>query len=186
MRFIPVVLVALLALPLSALSEELEGENLLQKVPDGYKIDFTAKQKTLLVAEMVPVGESVKNWTEMLTVQVFEGLRSTTPEKYQARMESLWAKGCTGASSEPMTNAAQNGYAYSVWMQSCPNNTATGKMETTLFKAIKGSDSFYVIQKAFKFKPSKKQVTKWRSYLASVSVCDSRLVDRACQLDEMK
>jgi hypothetical protein len=50
----------------------------------------------------------------------------------------------------------------------------------TWFKAVQGNDSFYVVQKAFKFEPSKEQITRWMDYLRKVSVCDSRIADRAC------
>jgi uncharacterized membrane protein len=67
-----------------------------------------------------------------------------------------------------------------VWLQSCPLNKATGKPEITWFKAIAGNDSTYVVQLAFKAWPSKEQITSWMQYLGSVSVCDSRLPERAC------
>ncbi len=48
----------------------------------------------------------------------------------------------------------------------------------TWFKAIAGNDSFYVVQKAFKFEPSPEQLTQWLGYLNKVSVCDTRLPER--------
>jgi len=48
------------------------------------------------------------------------------------------------------------------------------------FKAIEGNDSFYVVQKAFKFMPAKKQIARWVGFLRDVKVCDSRVADRAC------
>ena len=59
-------------------------------------------------------------------------------------------------------------------------NKATGKPEITWFKAIQGNDSFYVVQVAFKAWPSKEQITQWMGYLKEVTVCDTRLPDRAC------
>jgi hypothetical protein len=65
-------------------------------------------------------------------------------------------------------------------------NQATGKPEKTWFKAIKGNDSFYVVQKAFKFDPSKEQIAQWMQYFRSVAVCDTRLADRPCpKLEKM-
>jgi hypothetical protein len=55
-----------------------------------------------------------------------------------------------------------------------------GSPEITWFKAVQGNDSFYLVQKAFKFEPSKEQITRWMGYLRKVSVCDSRIADRAC------
>jgi len=59
-------------------------------------------------------------------------------------------------------------------------NPATGKPEITYTKVTAGNDSLYVVQKAFKFAPSRDQIVQWMKYLRSVAVCDSRLPDRAC------
>jgi hypothetical protein len=37
-----------------------------------------------------------------------------------------------------------------------------------------------MVQKAFRFEPSKEQITTWIRYLKSVAVCDSRLPAQAC------
>ena len=68
-------------------------------------------------------------------------------------------------------------------MQVCPLNQATGKPEITWFKAIQGNDSFYVVQKAFKFMPTNEQVVAWTQYLKSVQVCDTRIKGRECPLN---
>ena len=52
--------------------------------------------------------------------------------------------------------------------------------ESMSFKAIQGNDSFYVVQKAFKFSPSREQVVTWTRYLRKIAVCDSRLPERRC------
>ena len=59
-------------------------------------------------------------------------------------------------------------------------NKDTGKPEMTWMKAIQGKDSFYVVQKAFKFEPADDDVAKWMRYLRGVAVCDSRVPERAC------
>ena len=37
---------------------------------------------------------------------------------------------------------------------------------------MQGNDSFYVVQKAFKFTPNKEQIVRWVEYLKAVRVCD--------------
>ena len=74
----------------------------------------------------------------------------------------------------------ERGYPVIVWLQVCPLNKETGKPEVTLLKAIAGKDSFYVVQKAFRFQPDKAQIEQWSRYLRGVSVCDSRVPERAC------
>ncbi len=159
---------------------QLSDENLLQSLPQGYKIDFQTKQGSMIMTEMVPQTETVDNWTEMITVQIFLGLKNATPEQFQAFMAKAWLGACRNGEVAPITKGEENGYPFSIWVQACPLNQATGKPEKTWFKAIKGNDSFYVVQKAFKFDPSKEQIAKWMQYFRSVAVCDTRLADHPC------
>lgn len=159
---------------------QLRGENLIQNMPQGYKIDFQTKQGNMIMTEMVPQTETVNNWTEMVTTQVFLGLKNTTPERFQASMAKRWLATCKDGKTAPITKGEENGYSFSIWLQTCPLNPGTGKPENTWFKAIKGNDSFYVVQKAFKFEPSKEQVVQWMQYFRSVGVCDTRRADRPC------
>ena len=148
-------------------------------VPDGYKVDYTAKQEKQSITEMVPKAESVKDWTEMVTVQIFYGQKATT-QQFKARLATLWSQACPGGVSLHVTEAIENGYPALVWLQMCPNNPQTAKPEWTWVKALAGHDSLYVVQKAFRFEPSKEQVVQWTKYLRGVAVCDSRIKERSC------
>jgi hypothetical protein len=164
----------------SSAAAALENENLLVVVPDGYKSGFRDRKNNMIINEMVPVAQTVENWTEMVTVQIFLGMQGVTPEQFRARMEGLWSKACANATSHPIANAVENGYPAAVWLMTCPRNRDAGKPEYTWFKAIQGNDSFYVVQKAFKFEPSKEQIAAWTLYLKRVTACDTRLPERAC------
>lgn len=159
---------------------ELVNENLLAGAPPGYKVGFRDKKNDQLITEWVPENETVKNWTEMLTVQVFYNLKEP-PDRFMGDVERRWRAACPGAGmAEPVAKGAENGYPALVWILDCPRNPLTGQPEITWFKAVQGNDSFYLVQKAFKSTPSKAQVERWIGYLKSVTVCDSRLADRAC------
>jgi hypothetical protein len=160
-------------------NEKLSDENLLVALPDGFKIDFQQRAGNMLINEMVPVGQTVNDWTEMVTVQVFHDLK-TTPEQFKARIDKEGPAACAGIESHPVAQGDENGYPYMVWLQSCPLNKVTGKPEITWFKAIAGNDSFYILQLAFKAWPSKEQITSWMHYLGTVRVCDTRLPQRVC------
>jgi hypothetical protein len=186
-RLLPALIAAVLLVSTATASsqtsqpnkEKLIDENLLVALPDGFKIDFQQRAGDMLISEMVPVEQSVNDWTEMVTVQVFHDLK-TTPERFKARVDKEGPAACAGIESHPVAQGDENGYPYMVWLQSCPLNKATGKPEITWFKAIAGNDSFYVVQLAFKAWPSKEQVTSWMHYLGGVKVCDTRLPGRAC------
>jgi hypothetical protein len=174
---IPLLLAALGA---GAAADALVNENLLAAAPPGYKVGFHDKKSELQLTEWVPVDQTVDNWTEMLTIQVFYGLK-TTSEQFMRSLEQRWRGACPGAGeAQPIVSGVENGYASLVWILDCPQNPGTGQLELTWFKGIQGNDSFYVVQKAFKFNPNKQQIARWIGYLKAVRVCDSRIADRAC------
>lgn len=164
----------------AAARPELKGENLLQSVPSGYKVGFQEKNGKMFMTEMVPQGESVEAWTEMVTTQVFLGEKRLTPQGMEAAMKKSWQAACPDSQVFSLSNGTENGYSYTLWLSACPKNPATGRPELTWIKAIKGNDSFYMVQKAFKFEPDKAQIERWMRYLRTVTVCDTRLDDRPC------
>jgi len=173
-----VTVLIVLLLP-SAANADLVNENLLVEIPAGYKVGYRAERGTMVMNEMVPDGQTVNNWTEMVTVQIFHGLK-VAPEKFRDTLQQRWAAACPGGSGADVTSDTENGYPVLVWLLDCPKNPETQKPEITWFKAIAGNDSFYLVQKAFKFKPSKEEIDRWMAYLKSVAVCDTRIVARAC------
>lgn len=158
----------------------LENENLLADIPAGYKIDYQAEQNNMIINEMVPQGESVNNWTTLVTVQIFLGETNTTPEQYQETMTQSWFNACQDSESYPVANGDENGYNFVLWQLYCPLNPSTQQVEYTYMKAIQGNDSFYLVQVAFKHEPSSDEITQWMNYLREVQICDTRIPDRAC------
>jgi hypothetical protein len=173
-----VMALILLVLP-GAASADLVNENLLVQMPPGYEVAYRVERGNMVMNEMVPDGQTVNNWTEMVTVQIFHGLKSV-PEKFRDTLQRQWIGACPGGSGSEVTSDIENGYPVLVWMLDCPKNPATGQPEITWFKAIAGNDSFYLAQKAFKFKPSEVQIGHWTAYLKAIAVCDTRIPGRAC------
>jgi hypothetical protein len=92
-----VLLAVIAALGPGTPARGLENENLLVTMPKGYKVGFQNKTARELMSEMVPESETVANWTEMVTVQIFFNLRDVSPSQYRARVEKLWADSCPGS-----------------------------------------------------------------------------------------
>ncbi len=55
----------------------LEAENLLVTMPPGYKVGYTNHTPKGVITEMVPAAETVESWTEMVTVQIFFGMKDS-------------------------------------------------------------------------------------------------------------
>jgi hypothetical protein len=158
----------------------LENENLLAELPEGFKVDYQAEEGNQTITEMVAEGESVEDWTTMVTVQVFLGKTDTTPQQAQDILTNDWFNACANSETYPVADGAENGYNFVLWQLYCPLNSATQKPELTYMKAIQGNDSLYLVQVAFRFEPSEADVTQWINYLKEVKVCDSRIAERAC------
>jgi hypothetical protein len=158
----------------------LVNENLLAGAPPGYKVGFHDKKSDLEMTEWVPANQTVENWTEMLTVQVFFRLK-ITPEQFMRALEGRWRGACPGAGdAQPIVGSVENGYPSLLWILECPKNPGTGQPELTWIKGVQGNDSFYAVQKSFKFTPNKEQIIRWVEYLKAVRVCDTRIAERAC------
>ncbi len=159
----------------------LENENLLAGLPNGFKIGYQAEQGNQTITEMVAEGETVEDWTIMVTVQVYLGEKNTTPQQAQETMTNRWFGACENSETYPVADGVENGYNFVLWMLYCPLNSSTQKVEFTYLKAIQGNDSFYLVQVAFRYKPTEADITQWMNYLREVQVCDSRIPERACQ-----
>src|SRR5688572_3480452 len=87
------IALVLAATPLAGWAQ-MKDETLLVTVPAGYRTDHQNRGGNVLLSEMVPQGESVKNWTEMVTTQIFFGAKDMTPDSFQARMKAAWMRAC--------------------------------------------------------------------------------------------
>lgn len=168
------------ATPVTA-AEQTGEERLLQTVPDGYGVAFQQRKGNMLMIEMVPHGQSVESWTEMVTTQVFAGgIPQRTPTAFYRASGDAWKKVCQNAEDKLLQQGTENGYPFAFWLQACPNNPVTKQQEFTFFKAIQGNDSFFLVQKAWKRMPDKEEVVEWSQYMKQIKVCDSRITGRAC------
>jgi hypothetical protein len=177
-----ILLAVIAALAFAVPAGALENESLLVTMPKGYKVGFHNKTARELMSEMVPESETVENCTEMVTVQIFFNLRDVSPSQYRARVQKLWADACPGSTFTKVKEGIENLYPTQTWTQKCPVNKQTGKPELTLFKGVQGRDSFYLVQKAYKFEPTAEQTAVWASFLDSVKVCDTRSPTQPCTM----
>jgi hypothetical protein len=158
---------------------QFSDEQLQATAPAGYKIANQQRTKDSILTELIPEKQAVKNWTEMMTIQIFYGLK-VSPDQFVTKTEQLGSQACPGAEVTVVRRGQENGYSFILFLQNCPRNPTTRKPEVTFFKAIEGTDSFYVVQFAAKFDPSKEKITGWMQTMRRAIVCDTRLPDRAC------
>jgi hypothetical protein len=166
----------------TAAHAQLKDENLLVALPQGFKVGFTDSVNGMHMQEMVPANETVVDWTEMVTVQIFLNRKDLDPMQMLTTMEKQWAGVCKGSTATPAVTGKTNGYASVIRLFRCPLLASTGKPETTMMKAIKGNDSFYLVQRATRGMPTPAQLEQTKAYLEGVSVCDTRLPAHPCKM----
>ena len=133
---------------------QLRNENLLVGLPQGFKVGFSESRNGMNMQEWVPANETVQNWTEMVTVQIFLNRKDLDPVQFLATMEKQWAGACKGSTATPPVAGKVNGYTSATTLLRCPLLASTGKPETTMMKAIRGNDSFYLVQRAVRSLPT--------------------------------
>lgn len=161
-------------------AQQLKNENLLVGMPQGFKVGFKDSKNGMNMQEFVPAAETVQNWTEMVTVQVFLSRKDLQPGPFLAAMQKQWSDGCKGSTSTTVGTGKVKGYESASVLLRCPLLASTGKPETAMIKAIKGNDSFYVVQRAVRSVPTPERLETMKQYIESVSVCDSRLATAPC------
>lgn len=168
------------AAPGTSSARPLQDENLLIAIPNGFQIGTQGQQGPMLIAEYIPQGETVSDWSRMVTVQVFRNLKNVDPDGFADGLRGRWLAACAGSDVQKVKDGHENGYAFSVWLFSCPLNSKTGKPENMFAKFISGNDSLYSIQYAYRGPLTKEIIPPTMNYLRDVRVCDTRLPDRPC------
>jgi hypothetical protein len=161
---------------------QLKNENLLVGLPQGFKVGFSDSRNGMNMQEWVPANETVQNWTEMVTVQIFLNRKDLEPAQFLATMEKQWAGACKGSTATPPVTGKANGYTSATMLLRCPLLASSSKPETTMMKAVKGNDSFYLVQRAVRGVPTSAQLERTKQYLEGVSVCDTRRPAHPCKM----
>lgn len=159
-------------LPRTGVEKQLGGaaEQLHFMVPKGWRIADQAQHAGQGILEVVPADETARNWTRMITVQIFPESRKYRPGPFIDGMGQLAKRVCVKTRLVPVITARQNGYAFSQKVLSCVRRRAPNIKETTDIKAIQGKQSFYVVQVAWKGNIAVREMRYWGYYMRDVTV----------------
>ena len=162
-------------------SNELYGENLLFSPPNGYKIGFTDSSNEIYTQEWIPNGETIKDWSRMMTVQVLYNYNTkSTLKNFVDRFIGIIVDFCDEGRGLEISSGEEYGYSYNYFMTICGKNPNTKKPEYTMIKVISGNDALYLIQKAWRYEPTNSQIQDWSKLVSKVFLCDSRNKNAPC------
>jgi hypothetical protein len=143
---------------------------MISKIPKGYKVAYQNKSRVGSILEMIPEGESLSQWTEMLTVQVMRNTKGYTLADFYAGMKELWADLCPCGATNIVERGREQLKPTLFWAHTCPLNKNTGQPENTWFKVVIRGGYVVVVQKAFRFEPSAEAVAYWLDFLRELRV----------------
>lgn len=138
----------------------------------GFVLGYEAGDATMDLAEWVPQGETVEDWTRMVTLIRFGGVaKRVTPQQFNQIMKDQMAKSCPGATISEELAANVDGRPAARFRADCPLSLVTGKPEVLFHLAIAGPNDLHIRQVAFRYQPSADDVRWAESVLGATRWC---------------
>ncbi|MCH9051923.1 MAG: hypothetical protein IIA72_12690 [Proteobacteria bacterium] len=174
-------------------------ERLIMDVPKGWYLGSNSKNEFMERFEFVPEGQTVQNWTDMISIGIFPLSNVQSPNvfaptevfgraKAAQRFATNWRKGleetCEDTQAEPekLTLVAMH-WAILDGKLECTKGKVTGKGEVILYRFIFGRDGNTVVMRQRGVPPfdigqepiSSEVLRDWKNRLKQVRHCDPRL-----------
>ena len=171
------ILIILLCIGSFAYTKEFRNENLLQTLPKDFKLAYKNenKQTRMDMYEFISKNETLKNWSQMITTNIFHKNLNISAYEYVKSIKVKWEENCEVGHTKLLPHGKENGYEYALVMLYCKKSKQIDKEQLTYIKAIKGNDSFYVVQKTFTYLIENDKIINTMRYLKGIGVCDTRL-----------
>src|SRR5262249_7277039 len=156
--------------------------------PKGWKIDLHERRGAVDSTQIVPQGQSGKDWTDMLTVQFSAAIPiKAVTEVLNDQLERI-TRDCEDVLAGPANTGTETGFETGVRVIACTKSRRTGKGEVSLFKVLRGREKLYVVARSWrgaafardKMPLAQETTQEWTSFMQSVVLCDSRDPSKAC------
>lgn len=149
----------------------------------GFETAHTAGNKQQWIMEQVPRGETVDDWTRMVTTQRFNDIaKRTAPDEFLGVLALNLSQACKGARSGEPIKLTVSGRPAAKMRADCPNNPRSHQPETFEILAIAGPRDMHVKQVAFRYVPAPDDIAWARSFLDAVNFCLPLSKDPACRI----
>ncbi len=164
--------------------------------PDGWRLGFQTQVGKIRFYEYLPAGESVSDWTEMITVQIIENTGELNPAEMARNLRTRFITECAKLSYRGPDRFNMGGYLAARLYVECSDATAAKrpgrakyrKHEVAAYQIIQGKRDIYVIERAWhgasRSHPGapygRSDLWGWDGFWHGVEVCDSVQRDRPC------
>lgn len=171
-----------------AMAQQNAGEQLFVPPPNGWKVGFHDRKGNVDVTEVVPAGQTVTEWSEMLTVQVISGKPSKAAQDVLKDQLVDIQNACEDVGAGQANLGVENGYETALRAVACTKSKQWGKGELNLYKVLVGRDRIYIVSRSWRGEPFQKdrlpippeKTAEWLGFMQHVVVCDSRDPKHPC------
>lgn len=156
----------------SAASAQPADERVVIAPTPGFVVGYTAARDGQMIEERVPSGETVQDWTAMVTIQRFpQPADNVDAVAFLELLRANWQRACPNARAGAATTVRIAQREGSALRADCPLNPATGKPETMFARAVIGAAYLHVVQVAYRSAPTAKQADWSTALLGSIRLC---------------
>ncbi|WP_114954899.1 hypothetical protein [Sphingosinicella terrae] len=183
MKIIPVWILGLAAFVTAPARAQGADEWLYQSPLPELVVGFQREQGGTSIVERIPPGETVQDWSQMVTTQRFAGAiaRGVSLDQWVNGFVSGLANACPGARTSAPLFSRHPDHREVAFRVDCPLNPATAKPETFLLRAFASAADLHVLQVAFRHVPSAAEAGWAERHLESAVLCDAASSDSPCR-----
>lgn len=130
------------------------GERLVPPPQADFVVGYSRSNGGASIEERVPRGETVEDWTRMITIQRFPNPAGLSGEELLRRMAEGLVGSCPGGRFSTIAATTIDSRPASAMRGDCPRNPATGKPETLFARATAIAGFLHIAQVAFRRVPT--------------------------------
>ena len=163
-------------------------EQLIAQPPSGWTRVYRLNEEGNRISEFIPADEEPNKWVNKIWFESFSDMEKADPIELLLYEAEQYKKRCSFVQHFNLFSGYENGYPVSLRLVMCGKSKQLETGEVSMFKAIQGEQSFYVIKLAHKVAPfevNKSEVTQteiaqWSTFMKRVLVCDSDNPQHPC------
>lgn len=158
-------------------TSQFEGLTFDAAIMQDFVVGHEAERPGERITEFVPKGETVENWTQMITILTYDIRKRSVSIEFQGLKEQ-YEKDCGKIGfSEPVIRN-ENGYQTTLFRLACDKSAKDGTGEYTYFKILEGQSNLFVVQRAWRGNlpdPETRPISAsehedWMAFFGSVSI----------------
>ncbi len=179
--------------PVQAQEAQRDGEQLIAPPPPDWIVGGRANDGDLRVLEFVPQATLPRAGDERILIESSRLDPLPDPGAFLRSLAREAHSRCPSLRASEMSARDENGYRTSVWLFDCPVGPGNG-LPLQMFKAIRGDDWFYVIERSSKHADTRPdgvagervRIGEWAQYMRGVSLCNLVRPDHPCPRPEVE